>query len=41
VTDGIELSQDPILNFRPGAYSVSVDHRAASEEPAPITTASE
>lgn len=27
VTDGIELSDDPILNFRPRAYSVSVDRR--------------
>ncbi len=28
VTDGIELSDDPILNFRPRAYSVSVERRA-------------
>jgi catalase len=27
VTDGIELSDDPILNFRPRAYSVSVERR--------------
>lgn len=27
VTDGIELSEDPILNFRPRAYSVSVERR--------------
>jgi catalase len=27
VTDGIELTDDPILNFRPKAYSVSVDRR--------------
>jgi len=27
VTDGIELSDDPILRFRPRAYSVSVAHR--------------
>lgn len=27
VVDGIELSDDPILLFRPGAYSVSVDRR--------------
>ena len=27
VTDGIELSNDPILNFRPRAYSVSADRR--------------
>jgi catalase len=28
VVDGIELSHDPILRFRPGAYSVSADRRA-------------
>jgi catalase len=28
ITDGIELSDDPILRFRPSAYSVSVDRRA-------------
>jgi catalase len=27
VTDGIELSDDPILRFRPRAYSVSVTRR--------------
>lgn len=27
VTDGIELSGDPVLNFRPRAYSVSVERR--------------
>ena len=27
VTDGIELSNDPILLFRPKAYSASVEHR--------------
>ena len=27
VTDGIELSDDPILNYRPPAYSVSVERR--------------
>lgn len=27
VVDGIELSDDPILRFRPGAYSASVDRR--------------
>jgi catalase len=27
VTDGIELSDDPILRFRPDAYSISVDRR--------------
>ncbi len=29
VTDGIELSGDPILRFRPEAYSVSVARRSA------------
>ena len=29
VVDGIELSDDPILRFRPGAYSVSVARRTA------------
>ena len=29
VTDGIELSDDPILRFRPRAYSVSVERRTA------------
>ena len=28
VTDGIELSDDPVLRFRAGAYSASVEHRA-------------
>ena len=27
VVDGIELSDDPVLLFRPAAYSVSVDRR--------------
>ena len=27
VVDGVELSDDPILRFRPGAYSASVDRR--------------
>jgi len=27
VVDGIELSDDPILRFRPGAYSASVSRR--------------
>jgi catalase len=35
VTDGIELSDDPVLRFRPLAYSESVDRRIASREPAP------
>jgi catalase len=30
VTEGIELSGDPILNFRPRAYSVSVERRTAT-----------
>jgi catalase len=34
VTDGIELSDDPVLRFRPQAYSVSVDRRIASPEQA-------
>jgi hypothetical protein len=29
MTDGIELSDDPILRFRPQAYSVSVARRSA------------
>ena len=29
VVDGIELSDDPILRFRPRAYSVSVAHRTS------------
>ena len=31
VTDGIELSGDPILHFRPRAYSVSVARREATK----------
>lgn len=31
VTDGIELSDDPILRFRPRAYSVSVERREATK----------
>jgi catalase len=34
VTDGIEPSDDPILRYRPEAYSVSVERRAAAESPA-------
>jgi catalase len=33
VTDGIELSHDPILRFRPRAYSVSVARREATRSP--------
>jgi catalase len=31
VVDGIELSDDPILRYRPGAYSVSVSRRIGTE----------
>jgi catalase len=34
VTDGIELSDDPILNFRPRAYAVSVTRRSGAAAPA-------
>jgi catalase len=34
VTDGIELSADPILNFRPDAYAVSVFRRTGVEREA-------
>ena len=27
VVDGIELSEDPILRYRPSAYSVSIERR--------------
>jgi catalase len=33
VTDGIELTDDPILHFRPKAYSVSVDRRSGVPAP--------
>ena len=33
VTDGIELSDDPILRFRPKAYSVSVERRSGVPAP--------
>ena len=33
VTDGIELTADPILNFRPHAYSVSVERRSGAPAP--------
>jgi catalase len=29
VTDGIELSADPVLRFRPEAYSESVNRRTS------------
>jgi catalase len=35
VTDGIELSGDPILSFRPRAYSVSVERRTGVPVPGP------
>jgi catalase len=34
VTDGIELSEDPILNYRPLAYSESVARRTGTAAPA-------
>jgi catalase len=34
VVDGIELSDDPILNFRPKAYSVSIERRSGVPAPA-------
>ena len=30
VTDGIELSADPVLAFRPRAYSVSAERRLSA-----------
>ena len=30
VTDGIELSADPILHIRPDAYAVSVERRSGA-----------
>jgi catalase len=33
VTDGIELSDDPILRFRPRAYSVSIERRSGVPAP--------
>ena len=35
VVDGIELSDDPILRFRPGAYSVSIERRSGEPPPPP------
>ena len=37
VTEGIELSDDPILLFRPRAYSVSVARREATKSRASST----
>jgi catalase len=36
VTDGIELSDDPILRFRPRAYAVSVTRRTGAPAPASV-----
>jgi catalase len=36
VTDGIELSDDPILHFRPRAYAVSVTRRSGAPAPASV-----
>jgi catalase len=35
MVDGVECSDDPILNFRPKAYSVSVERRSGAPAPAP------
>jgi catalase len=35
VVDGIELSDDPVLRFRPSAYSVSVERRSGWPRPDP------
>lgn len=37
VVDGIELSNDPILRFRPRAYAVSVERRSGAAIPAGLT----
>jgi catalase len=39
VTDGIELSDDPILRFRPRAYAVSVTRRTGAPAPASVVGA--
>jgi catalase len=36
VTDGIELSDDPILRFRPRAYAASVTRRSGAPAPASV-----
>ena len=36
VTEGIGLSDDPILRFRPRAYAVSVTRRTGAPAPAPV-----
>jgi catalase len=37
LTDGIELSGDPILSFRPKAYAVSVQRRSGERPPAGLS----
>ncbi len=37
VVDGIDLSDDPILRFRPRAYAVSVERRSGAPIPAGLT----
>ena len=37
VTDGIELSDDPILHFRPRTYAVSVTRRSGAPAPASVS----
>jgi catalase len=39
VTDGIELSDDPILRFRPRAYATSVTRRTGAPAPPSLSTA--
>ena len=38
VVDGIELSDDPILRYRPGAYSESVSRRTQTASVTPVKT---
>jgi catalase len=39
VTDGIDLSDDPILRFRPRAYAASVTRRSGAPAPASVSAA--
>jgi catalase len=39
VTDGIDLSDDPILRFRPRAYAASVTRRSGAPAPAGVGAA--
>jgi catalase len=39
VVDGIELSDDPILNYRPRAYSASIERRSGEPPPDRVTGA--